>query len=138
MAQFALIPDRPGVPDTVAKAVRLMLVGAALALVEAVVLVALAGDTTPARIAFAVGGGVFAAGVWWLMARGSQLGRNWVRVLASVLIGLDTLSLFRFATGSVQTKAAVLVVLVLSWLVGLVAVILLWSRNSNAYFHQPR
>jgi hypothetical protein len=135
MAQFALIPDRPGVPDTVAKAVKLMLVGAALALVEAVALIAVGGDTTPVRIAFAIGGGVFAAGVWWLMARACQLGRSWARVLASVFIGLDTLSLYRFVTGAVQTEVAIIVVLVLIWLVGFASVILLWSRSSSAYFH---
>jgi hypothetical protein len=79
---------------------------------------------------------VVAAGVWWLVARACQLGRNWARVLASVFIGLDTLSLLRFVTRAVETDAAVVVVLALSWLVGTAAVILLWNRSSNAHFQQ--
>jgi uncharacterized membrane protein (UPF0136 family) len=66
--------------------------------------------------------------LWLWMARANSQGRNWARIVSTVLFVLATLHLF-------GNKGVVPVVFaVLTWLVGLAAVWLLWRPTSSAFF----
>jgi hypothetical protein len=83
-------------------------------------------------IAVAVISGLVGIALWLWMSRENGLGRNWARILSSVLFGLATLDLFGVIS---QPKTAIgLVFPVLTWLVGLATIILLWRRESTAFF----
>jgi hypothetical protein len=66
------------------------------------------------------------------MARANQAGKNWARITATVFFGLDTLSLL--AALRQAEPALSRTISLLTWLVGLGAVILLWQKISSAYF----
>jgi hypothetical protein len=136
---------RPSVPrsaPTVRAAVRLMYTGAAvstLSLIGAIISVAfgrsaatlrVAGHTQPLAAAITVGivGGLVVIALWLWMARAISQGRNWARILSTVLFCLATLHLFG-NKGVVQIAFAVL-----TWLVGLAAVWMLWRPTSSAFF----
>jgi hypothetical protein len=137
---------RPSVPRsarTVRAAVGLLYAGAAvttLGLIIAIISVAyvgrgaatlrVAGRIQPVPVTVTVGivGGLILIAAWLWMARAISQGRNWARIVSTVLVGLATLHLFG-NKGAVQVLFAVL-----TWLVGLVAVWLLWRPTSRAYF----
>jgi hypothetical protein len=68
--------------------------------------------------------------LWVWMAWANGRGRSWARIVASVLFGLNTVFLIygisRAGTSTLFTG--------LGWLIGLVAIIMLWQRASSAYF----
>jgi hypothetical protein len=68
--------------------------------------------------------------LWIWMAWANGRGRPWARIVASVLFGLNTIFLLfgisRAGTSTLFTG--------LGWLIGLVAIIMLWRRDSSAYF----
>jgi hypothetical protein len=73
------------------------------------------------------------------MARANGRGRNWARILSTVLFGLATLQLtgvFRTPVSHAGVGGIALGVIfpVLTWLVGLAAVWLLWRPASSAFF----
>jgi hypothetical protein len=76
--------------------------------------------------------------IWVWMAWANGRGKNWARIVASVLFGLDTLLILLSIT---RAGASALFSLV-TWLVGLAAIILIWRRESSEYFKpgtmQPR
>jgi hypothetical protein len=78
--------------------------------------------------------GLVSVGLWVFVARACLRGRNWARMTGTVLFGLDTLfillSLTRFKGG-----LSVLIGLVV-WLIGLGAVVMLWRKESSAFFAQ--
>jgi hypothetical protein len=137
---------RPSVPrsaPTVRTAVRLMYAGAVvttLSLISAVISLAyvgrsaatlrLAGRTQSLPVAITVGiaVGLAMVALWLWMARANSQGRNWARILSTVLFSLATLHLFG-NKGDVSVVFAVL-----TWLVGLAAVWLLWRPTSSAFF----
>jgi hypothetical protein len=137
---------RLGVPrsaPTVRAAVGLMYVGAAITALGLFISIAsvvvtghragrirLLGHSQPLPIAVAVGvaSGVILITLWLWMARANGHGRNRARILSTLLMILATLHLFG------NKGAASVVFAVVTWLVGLVAVWLLWRPASNAYF----
>jgi Protein kinase domain len=145
---------RPGIPGPVLTAVRLMYAGAAVSLVN--VVVGLAGINQiktvfeaqhPLAQSAAQGAATLAAavviisgavgiGVWLKLASASQKGRSWARTAGTILFGLDTIGLLgtlgRAGIPVVKTFG------VLIWLIGLMAVISLWRRQSSGYFHDSR
>ena len=147
-------PERPAAPPSVLNAVKLMYVGAAVSTVSLVIsLVSIGGTKDAIRkarpsltaaqvnqlntfiIALAVVSGVIGVALWLWMARANSQGRNWARIVSSVLFGLATLDVFGVLS---QPKTVIgLVFPVLIWLVGLGAVILLWRRDSTEFF-KPR
>ena len=147
-------PERPAAPPSVLKAVKLMYVGAAVSTVSLVIsLVSISGTKEAIRkarpslsaaqvnqlntfiIALAVVSGVIGVALWLWMARANSQGRNWARIVSTVLFGLATLDMFGVLS---QPKTVLgLVFPVLTWLVGLGAVILLWRRDSTEFF-KPR
>ena len=65
----------------------------------------------------------------------SGQGRNWARIVSTVLFGLATLDLFGVLS---QPKTVLgLVFPVLTWLIGAGAVFFLWRPESSAFF-KPR
>jgi len=76
--------------------------------------------------------GVVGIALWLWMARANGQGKNWARILSSVLFGLTTLDLIGVFS---QPKTILgLIFPVLTWLVGLGAVWLLWRKESSAFF----
>jgi hypothetical protein len=134
-------PLRPAVPAPVLTAVRFMYGGAAIA--AAVFLVTglpVIGDihgrlfghrfsATPLTITLVIViFGLIPTGLWLWMARAVGRGRNWARILSTVLFVLATLELIS-SRGVVPVFAAAL-----TWLIGLGAVWLLWRPASRAFF----
>lgn len=136
-------------------AVRLMYVGAALSLVSFLAgLLSLdeireATRETPGLtpeqadmavtigIVFAVLLGLIGAGLWILMALMNKRGHNWARIVATVLFALNTLGLLSQLTSD-QTAGLSKILGAVVWLVGLGAIIFLWSKDSSAYFKAPQ
>jgi hypothetical protein len=129
--------DRSAVPDTMANALTFMLAGAALAVVQGVV-GALSELNRPAVAAASLVSGVIVAGIWWWVARVCQQGRAGGRVLGSVFFALSTLGIVQTLAGQFHVRPALAVVDVLSWLVGLGAIVMLWRRDSTAFFQSRR
>ena len=144
-------PERLPAPPPVMNAVKLMYVGAAVSTVSLIIsLVNISGtksaiekarpSLTAAQvnqlntfiISLAVVSGVVGIALWLWMARANGQGKNWARILSSVLFGLTTLDLIGVFS---QPKTILgLIFPVLTWLVGLGAVWLLWRKESSAFF----
>jgi hypothetical protein len=147
-------PERPPAPPSVLNAVKLMYVGAAISTVSLIIsLIDIGGTKAAIRkarpsltaaqvnqlntfiITLAIVSGVIGVALWLWMARANSQGRNWARILSSVLFGLATLDLYGVLS---QPKTVLgLVFPVLTWLVGLGAVIFLWRKESTEFF-KPR
>lgn len=148
-------PQRPPMPNSVQTAVRLMYVGAALSIIEFIVGLATIGSVKTAikkayphytatqvhslevaSIVIGVLVGLISVGLWLWMARANAAGRNYARITGTVFFGLSTL----FLLGSVRSPhvGLGLVFNLLVWLAGLGAVIMLWRKESAAWFSQPR
>jgi hypothetical protein len=136
-------------------AVRLMYAGAVVSALSLIVGLATVGSirasiqtslhqtnpkVTPAQVhsietVFVVGSVAFqviSIGLWIWMAMTNKAGKSWARIVASVLFGLDTLILL---LGVARAGAAAgILVSVLTWLIGLGAVIFLWRRDAGEYF----
>ena len=82
----------------------------------------------PLIITLVIAVGLVLIALWLWMARAVGQGRNWARILSTVLFGLATLGL----TGN--HGVAQVFCAVLTWLTGLAAVWLLWRPASSAFF----
>lgn len=145
-----LWPSVPRSARTVRAAVKLMYAGAAVSTVNLVILLALIGDikvglllNTP-FITVSIAWSLAPLALWLWMARENGRGRNWARIVSTVLFGAATLDLtgaFRWPPGIqlslVPITAGSPTVPVLYWLVGLAAVWLLWRPASSAFFRPP-
>jgi len=147
-------PVQPAAPPAVLNAVKLMYAGAAVSTVSLVVsLVGIGGTKAAIKkarptltatqvsqlstfiITLAIVSSVIGIGLWLWMAKANSQGRNWARILSTVLFGLATLDLFGVFS---QPKTLLgLVFPVLTWLVGAGAVFFLWRPESTAFF-KPR
>ena len=145
-------PLSPAAPKPVLAAVQLMYggaVGTAVQLIVALVFIgdlnayhltvlghhlstAQVGQLRPLIITLAIVAGLILIVLWMWMARAVSRGRNWARVLSTVLFGLATLEL----TGN--QGVAPLLLSMLTWLTGLAAVWQLWRPASTAFFHRRR
>jgi len=150
----AEIPELP--PSTVKNAYYLMLVGAALSIISAIVdfgsrsarmaaeRQAGAGRLTLAQVnagvdlgyAIIIAIGLFTAGLWTWMAFANKAGKPWAGVTSTVLFGLYTVSELFTLSEFTPSKPAT-AVSVSGWVVGLAAVILIWNKASSAYY-KPR
>lgn len=144
-------PVRPEPPASVVMAVRLMYAGAvvsALSLIVGLVTVGSLRDslhkaqpsltTTELHnlqtvvIVGSIFIGLISIGLWVWMALMNKAGKSWARIIATVLFGLDTLFLL---LGVARAGAAAgTLVSIVTWLIGLGAVIFLWRRDSSEYF----
>ena len=145
-------PEQPPAPQSVLNAVKLMYAGAAVSTVSLIVsLVDISGTKAAIRkarpslsvaqvnqlntfiISLAIISGVIGIALWLWMARANGQGRNWARIVSTVLFGLATLDLFGVVS---QPKTLLgLVFPLLTWLIGAGAVFLLWRGESTTFFH---
>ncbi len=141
-------PLRPPAPAPVRTAVKLMYAGAAVSAVPLIITLAFIGDINayhlrylghsltaaqlshlrPLIITLVILFGLVVPALWLWMARANRQGRNWARILSTVLLGLATL-LLTGNNGVVQAFCAAL-----AWLAGLAVVWLLWRPASSAFF----
>ena len=144
-------PVRPGPPPSVVRAVQLMYAGAVVSAISLIVGLATVGSLrdslhksqpslTPTQLhnlqtVVVVGSifiGLISIGLWIWMALMNKAGKSWARIVATVLFGLDTLFLL---LGVARAGAAAgTLVSILTWLIGLGAIILLWRKDSTTYF----
>lgn len=143
--------ERPPAPKPVLQAVKLMYAGAAISTVSLIISLADVGGIKSAIkkahpnytasqisgdnrfiIGLAVVSGLLGIGLWLWMARANGQGKNWARILSTVLFALATLDLV--GVFSEPETALGLVFPVLTWLVGLGAIWLLWRRESTQFF----
>ena len=152
-------PLRPPAPAPVLTAVKLMYAGAAVSAVELIIGLALIivdikvaargrflGQSLAAQkplvIMLWIVFSLVMIGLWLWMARANGQGRNWARILSTVLFGLATLQLRGDFTQPVSHAGFGVTVLyyggtalfVAAWLVGVAAVWLLWRPASGAFF----
>ena len=155
---------RPSVPRsarTVRAAVKLIYVGAVVSTVNLILLLALFADVkayhailrqhlTAAQVSHVTTLFITVFILWdlapialWLwMARACGRGRNWARIVSTVLFGVATLDLTgAFGPRGFRVSLVLTVfgptIAVLYWLVGLAVVWLLWRPSSKAFFRPP-
>jgi hypothetical protein len=144
-------PQRPAPPTPVLQAVKLMYAGAIVSAVSLIITLVTVGSLKTAihnadpslsasklhsaevaAVAVAIIFGLIGIGLWLWMAYANKAGKNWARITATVFFGLDTLSVltsFRQAEPVLSRLISILV-----WLIGLGAIVLLYQRESSAYF----
>ena len=152
-------PLRPLAPAPVLTAVKLMYAGAAVSAVYLIILLAIViGDTkavhaswnghrlaTAPAITLGIVPGLVVIALWLWMARANRQGRNWARILSTVLFGLATLQLIKLISdlpqpvshagfGATVLNYGVTALFAAVWLVGAAAAWLLWRPASSAFF----
>jgi hypothetical protein len=154
-------PLRPPAPAPVLTAVNLMYAGAAVGAVELIIILAMviggvqgavrgrflghsltAPQLRPLIITVVVVFGLVPVVLWLWMAWANGQGRNWARILSTVLFGLATLQLRGDVTQPVSHAGfgvtvlyyGVTALVVAGWLAGAAAVWLLWRPASSAFF----
>jgi len=149
-------PVRPGPPASVVMAVRLMYAGAVVSGLSLIIGLATVGNLrsalhksdpslTPSQlhnlqtvvIVGSVAIGLISIGLWVWMALMNKAGKSWARIVGTVLFGLDTLFLL---LGLARAGAAAgTLASIITWLIGLGAVIYLWRKDASEYFaaHSP-
>ena len=150
------VPDDSVIPRTVRRAVRLMLAGGATTLVVGLFLIIatiidknVLTDASGKKLS----NGEFTSGIvgtalqyvilvviWVLMARFNRAGAVWARILASVFAAIstyDTYTLINSLTGGIHITVVGIVYVVGTiaiWVLGVLAIALLWRRESSEYF----
>ena len=156
-------PLRPPAPAPVLTAVKLMYAGAAVSTVTLIIALALIpaikaalGKAHPSLTAAQVSDvntlitlamvfGLAVIALWLWMARANGQGRNWARILSTVLFGLATLQLIKLISdlqqpvshagfGATVLNYGVTALFAAAWLAGAAAVWLLWRPDSSAFF----
>ncbi len=155
---------RPPQPPALRNAVRLMLVGAGLALIGVIISLAFSSKikstiTTAAikanrtrrsqgkslltasqihslaniTLVFLIVVGIIGVLLWLWMAWANNKGSNWARIVATVLFGLNTISVIL----DVGRASVAIIPVAVGWLIGLAAIVLLWRKETTAYI-RPR
>ena len=144
----------PVVPSTVSTAVKAMYIGAVGSVVTAVADIAtekmLRYDLEHSiprqssatinvvlheEVVLSIVLGVVSVALWLVVAHACKKGKTWGRTLASVLFALSTLSHLAGPVGlRLHGASAAVIVGLLEWLVGLVAIVYLWLPTSRTYF----
>jgi hypothetical protein len=143
-------------PQSIQRAVLLMRVGAGLSVLSILITLltrdslrrqlasALRKNSTPltvqqvdtavtVAVIIAVVVGLISVGLWLWMASANAKGRGWARIVATVLGALSVLSLLSsVAQGQMTTLN--LVVSVISVVLAIVILVLLWRKESSAYY----
>src|SRR5215469_14457990 len=132
----------PTPPPAMRRAVGLMWAGGVLSVIYGIVagavvhsvLMANSSSTTTSTgtvVTAAVIGGVIQAGLWAWMAWKTSAGRNWARILSTVFFGILCID---FIAALAAGAGALKIIIAVQWIVGLSALILLWQRESSAFF----
>lgn len=88
------------------------------------------------EFAFIVILGLIGVGLWIWMAFMTKAGKNWARITGTVFFGIFTILLL-VSVGGAAGGLGLIPDLIL-WLVGLGTVILLWRKDSSAFFRQQQ
>jgi hypothetical protein len=142
-------------PRPVRNAVKLMYAGAALEILAVIVALVTTGSlksailarhpaytaaqlhsAEAARTVPLVIGGLIAIGLWLWMAWANGRGLSWARAVSAVFFGINTLDLL-ISLLAVHAVATLIIGLII-WLVGLAAIVLLFSKESGPFYKQPR
>ena len=146
MAQY----DKP--PSSVQTAVKLIYAGAAIQVLSVILNVAavrgriqsvLATTSTPltasqrniaeiAAMSFLVVGGIVGVSLWLWMASRNNAGRRWARILSTVFFAFLCLGLLAVLAQPVAMEGKIFTIG--QWVVGLVAIVLLWQGESSKFF----
>ena len=79
--------------------------------------------------------GLIAAGLWIWLARSCGAGKSWARTVSTVLFAISTIGVFVSIGGGALTAGnATRIYGFVVWIIGLVAIVLLWQRASSDYF----
>jgi hypothetical protein len=151
-------PVPRSVPQSVTRAVQVMYVGALASLVGIIIelltrhslrsfisdhatrngkrlTATQVADTYHAELVVLVVVGLIGIGLWIWMAQMNRRGRNWARIVSTVFFAIDTLGVIGgLAGGSLSGGNANRFYGLVVWVIGGVAVILLWRRSSSEYF----
>jgi hypothetical protein len=142
---------RPPVPSQVQNAVKVMYAGAAASLLGIVIEIITVNATKSAiekhsphmsasqvnatqhaLIAGSAIGGVIAAVLWIVIARNCLGGKNWARLVGTILFAIATIDAIGGAIAPLAGAAKLWEAVI--WLIGLTAVVLLWQRPSTEFF----
>jgi hypothetical protein len=146
-------PVGPDLPPPVKMAIRLMWIGAALSAISAVVAATTVSSLRDAIVkvhpsytttqihnaeraqAFLyVFIGVISVGFWLWMSFASRSGRPWTRIVATALFAVNTV----YTALTLAATALGLVFVLLLWLAGLAATILLWRREASQFYKREQ
>ena len=143
--------DRP--PQSVQAAVRFMYAGAVIQTIQVIIEIAVvlshfqsvlatlsSRPLTPSQqhtgevvvVGFFVVSGIIGVSVWLWMASKNNAGRRWARILSTVFFALLSIGMLGVFAQQITLDNKILPVA--EWLVGLVAIVLLWQRESSEFF----
>jgi hypothetical protein len=144
-------PQRLEPPTPVLQAVKLMYAGAIVSAISLILTLVTVGSLKTAihnadpslsasklhsaevaAVAVAIIFGLIGIGLWLWMAYANKAGKNWARITATVFFGLDTLSVLTSFRQAEPILSRLITILI--WLIGLGAIILLYQRESSAYY----
>ena len=147
---------RPPVPPSITRAVQLMYAGAAASLIGIIIALTTLSSiksqiisknpsltTTQVNnaqhvaIGVLIASGLIGAALWLWMAQSSKAGKNWARIVSTVLFAIQTLNVVAGAS-AISSGGASRIYSIVIWLIGLGAIIFLWQRSSTEYFKAPR
>ncbi len=142
-------PLRPPAPAPVLTAAKFMRGGAISSAALLIVALPFVSDTkgnvlghrltpTPLVVTLVILAGLALIALWLWMARATTQGRNWARIVSTVLFGLATLELLSALEVIGKDGVAQAFFAALTWLSGLGAVWLLWRPASSAFFRRCR
>jgi hypothetical protein len=155
MTEYARLTRRDQPPPSIRYAVRFIYAGAAITALFAILAVAgfrialqsfLARESiTPLMVSqlntyatlYEVGlslGGAIGVSLWLWMAVKNRAGRRWARTFSSVLFAISTVS--EIGALLLPVPVAGKIIPVAAWLVGLLAIVLLWQRESSDFYDQ--
>src|SRR5580693_9302212 len=148
-------PQRPAPPTPVLQAVKLMYAGAIVSAISLIITLVTIGSLKTAihnadpsltatklhsaevaAVAVAIIFGLIGIGLWLWMAYANKAGKNWARITSTVFFGLDTLSILTSFRQAEPVLSRVISILI--WLIGLGAIVLLYQRDSSAYFNASK
>ena len=135
-------------PASVLNAVRLMYAGAAYTGIYAIGVIVVAGTIIKNHPALTSSGhnalagvailtvlaSAIEVGVWLGIAQACRNGRNWARVTGTVLFGIHTLGVLVVLANSRPGIGLTKLLTLVGWLIACGAVVLLWRRESSAFF----
>ena len=148
--------ERPPIPQSITRAVQLMYAGAAASLIGIIIALTTLSSiksqiisrnpsltTTQVNnaehvaIGILIASGLIGAALWLWMAQSSKAGKNWARIVSTVLFVIQTINVLAGAS-AVASGGASRIYSIVIWLIGLGAIIFLWQRSSTEYFKAPR
>jgi hypothetical protein len=147
--------ERPPAPQSITRAVQLMYAGAVASLIGIVIALTTlssiksqiisrnpslttsqVNNAEHVAIGILIASGLIGAALWLWMAQSSKAGKNWARIVSTVLFAIQTINVVAGAA-AVASGGASRIYSIVIWLIGLGAIIFLWQRSSTEYFKAP-